>query len=268
MKTIGWLIKEHWTNAYLMLRLSLYDLKTMHVSNRLGLLWFILTPAMQIGIYWAVFGLGIRGGAPVEGTPFIIWLLCGLIPWFYISGGIIQGTRSVYVKLPMVSKMKFPLSVIPTTVVLTQLYTHVALLLILVTILAFTQGVTILALTGMLFYTILLTAFLLALALITSTLATLARDVQLVVQSFTRMAFYFTPIMWTMNERTPDTLKNVMQLNPLSYFIEGYRESLLTDDLSQIATKSSLYVGACIVVLFVVGAWMHMKARTSFVDQM
>lgn len=42
----------------------------------------VLNPLSQIGVYWLVFGLGIRGGAPVHGVPYFVWLVCGLVTWF------------------------------------------------------------------------------------------------------------------------------------------------------------------------------------------
>jgi ABC-type polysaccharide/polyol phosphate export systems, permease component len=267
MKTMSLILKEHYENAYLIFRLSLYDLKTAYISNRLGLLWLVLNPMLQIAVYWVVFGLGIRGGAPVGDTPFVIWLICGVLPFFYISSGIIQGARSIHSKLSVVSKMKFPLSVLPTSVVITQLYSHIVLVMLLIVIVATAHGLTFIGIVGLLYYVVLLTIFLIALAFLTSTLTTLVRDFQLLVQSVTRMLFYLTPIMWTMNERTPDILRDLMRWNPFQYFIEGYRDSLLLGNLSQIATMNSLYIAGLIILMFIVGAWIHTKSRASFMDQ-
>lgn len=82
MKSLKTIIKEQYENLYLIRRLSLYELKQAYAGNLLGLLWVFLNPLSQIGVYWLVFGLGIRGGAPVHGVPYFVWLVCGLVTWF------------------------------------------------------------------------------------------------------------------------------------------------------------------------------------------
>ena len=120
MNSVGRILKEQSSNFHLILRLSLYDAKSKYQMHYLGAVWQFLGPAIQILLYWLVFGLGIRGGAPVHGIPFFVWLIAGLIPWFFISPSIIQGSNSVYARVSLVSKMKFPVSVLPTVTIVSN----------------------------------------------------------------------------------------------------------------------------------------------------
>lgn len=38
--------------------------------------------------------MGFRSGAVGE-TPFVLWLIAGMIPWFYFSDAISTGTNSL-----------------------------------------------------------------------------------------------------------------------------------------------------------------------------
>src|SRR5699024_6750993 len=75
------------------------------------------------------------------------------------------------------------------------------------------------------YYIFALFTLLFSITLISSTLATIVRDVQMLIQAFMRMLLYLTPLLWS-----PDTLPNMIQqlmkLNPLYYIVEGYRASL------------------------------------------
>lgn len=266
MKTLKLLFDEHYRNLYLIFRLSLYELKITYVSNRLGIIWLILNPAIQVTLYWVVFGLGIRGGAPINGVPFFLWLLCGLIPWFYISAGIIQGSKAIYSRISIVSKMKFPLSIIPTYVILTQLYSHLILMLLIIILLFVIHGLNIFGVIGLIYYIITTTMFLTSISFITSTLSTIAKDFQIVIQSITRILFFLTPIMWILNEHTPDLLTNILTLNPFYYLIEGYRNCLLWSDLDGIIAISSLFHWLIIVILFIIGSQIHFRYRKNFAD--
>lgn len=44
--------------------------------------------------YIGLFSMGFRSGAVGE-TPFVLWLIAGMIPWFYFSDAISTGTNSL-----------------------------------------------------------------------------------------------------------------------------------------------------------------------------
>src|SRR5690554_2361531 len=107
------ILKEQIDYRHLVFRIAQFENRGMYQTHYLGSLWQFLSPAIQVAIYWFVFGT-IRGGAPVDGTPFFLWLLIGLIPWFFISPTLIQGSNSVHQKVTLVSQMKFPVSLLPS----------------------------------------------------------------------------------------------------------------------------------------------------------
>ncbi|MCU0094803.1 ABC transporter permease [Bacillus cereus] len=266
MKAIKSVIREQLDSIYLMGRLSLYELKQQYAASTLGVIWVFLNPLTQILVYWLVFGLGIRGGAPVEGVPFFVWMICGIIPWFFINSSIIQGSNSIYAKLNAVSKMNFPLSVIPTYVILSQLYTHMILLGVLLIIIVCIKGVSFLSIIGLIYCIFSTFCFLIALAFITSTISTISRDIHLFIQSITRMLFYLTPVLWKPSEHMSGAFAFLMKANPFYYVIEGYRLSLLHGDISFIWSLYTLYFWGIAIILFVIGSMFHIRFRKQFVD--
>mgnify|MGYP006977758413 CR=1 FL=1 len=77
MFAVGTVLKEHIKNFYLIQRLAQFQIKITNHNNYLGIAWEVLNPALQIMVYWLVFGLGIRSNAPIHGIPFVFWLLVG-----------------------------------------------------------------------------------------------------------------------------------------------------------------------------------------------
>lgn len=266
MKSIKIVMQEQIRNMYMIGRLSGYELKKSYAGNLLGSFWIILNPLFQIGVYWIVFGLGVRGGRDVEGIPFFIWLICGLIPWFFMSASILQGSNSVYARLNSVSKMNFPLSVIPTYVIVSQVYTHLILMGMLLVIVVVSQGFSHLNVISLLYFMLSSFVFLLSLSFITSTLSTMVRDIHLLIQTATRMLFYITPILWIPSDNTPQLLKEVFAMNPFYYLVEGYRDALLTGGWGLITSPYTIVFWLIICGLFVFGSAIHVKFRKQFVD--
>src|SRR5690606_3031838 len=125
--------KEQFNNFYLVRRLSLYELKSKNKSNYLGMSWEVINPLIQILIYWFVFG-SIRQRAGVEiapgvEVPFFAWLVSGFILWTFFYQSTIHGSKSIYTRLRILSKMNFPMSVIPNIAIFSQMFIHFFLLL-------------------------------------------------------------------------------------------------------------------------------------------
>lgn len=265
MKSMFTVIREQISSFYLIRRLSLFELKSANNNNYLGMLWEVINPMIQLAIYWFVFGLGIRGGQDVNGIPFVYWLLSGMSVWFFINQSLLEGSKSIYTRINFISKMSFPMSVIPTYVIVSKFYSHLILVGIITIGLQFT-GYTLspyfIQLPYFMFGTLML---LISISLITSTLATIVRDVQMVVTSVVRMLLYLTPLLWV----PTGFIKKIMLVNPLYYLVEGYRASLLGTSWYMFEnTNLTLYFWGLILVLLMIGSALHVKFRNHFVDYM
>ena len=124
-RSIGTVYGEIFRNFKRIGRISIHDFYRRNKDTRLGFLWNILTPLIQVLIYWFVFGIGLRSGKPIAqgGTQYdyLVWLFTGLFTWIYLRGAIIDGANCIYVKYSLISKMKIPLSILSVTSVLTAL---------------------------------------------------------------------------------------------------------------------------------------------------
>ncbi|MGN7298771.1 ABC transporter permease [Ferdinandcohnia sp. SAFN-114] len=265
MKSTGLILREQFSNIHLIFRLSIYDIKSKYQSHYLGVLWQFLNPAIQVMIYWFVFGIGLRQGRPMGDVPFIAWLLVGLIPWFFIAPTINQGANSVYSKVNLVSKMKFPVSVLPTIVIVGNTFNFFAMLVILFVILFCYDVFAGVYLIQLLYYLLCTFAFLFAFSLLSSTISTIVRDFQMVLQSIVRMMLYLTPILWDMSY-LPDRFLMILKLNPVFYLIEGFRNTFLGYGWFYEHPLHTFYFWLVTLTILWGGSVLHLKFRDKFVD--
>ncbi|WP_147534580.1 ABC transporter permease [Bacillus marasmi] len=266
MNSLFTVIKENLRSIHLVIRLSLFELKSGNRNHYLGMLWEIINPMILIGIYWFVFGYGIRGGEPIEGIEFFPWMLSGITVWFFTSNAIIQGSKSIYSRIKVISKMNFPMSVVPAYVITSKLYHHILLVIIVMGILAVLGHPPTLYILQLPYFLIANLVLLFSISLITSTLSTIIRDVQMVVQAVVRVLLYLSPILWT-SDSMPRTVINALKLNPFYYIIEGYRSALLGTNWYFIENAQYTYYFLTLVLIFLwIGAVLHAKFKRSFVD--
>lgn len=266
MKSAIAILKEQIQNFYLIRRLSVYELRSMTSGNYLGMAWEILNPSIQILIYWFVFGFGIRQRAPVGDVPYFQWMFAGILVWFFINQGVMKASKSVYSKIRMLAKMNFPMSVIPSYVVFSQFYPHLAIITIGMVILQFLGYPISIYYIQLPLYTAGLLAFLISAALITSTLTTIVRDVQMILQSVMRMLLYLSPILWPPT-LLPESWQQIVKLNPFYYIVEAYRYTLLGEGWYFIDNPvHTLYFIGITILTFMIGSYLHMKFRNQFID--
>jgi len=67
------------------------DFQRRYLGTFFGVFWAFAAPLATISVLLFVFNLGFRSG-PINGVRFDLWLVSGLIVWFYISDGIISGS--------------------------------------------------------------------------------------------------------------------------------------------------------------------------------
>lgn len=260
-------LKEHIKGFYLINRLAQFELKIANHNNYLGMAWELINPLIQILVYWFVFGFGIRTNAPVDGIPFIYWMLVGISMWFFINQGILDGTRSIVSKYNQVAKMNFPLSIIPTYTVTAKLYGHLVLLLI-VFIFCIASGIyPTIHIIQLLLYVPFAYLFTCAVALVTSTLGVLIRDTQMLMQALMRVLFYASPILWI--AKPGSIVQKILMLNPIYFIAESYRAAMLFHKWYFIEHwELALYNVFIVLFLFFVGSILHMRYRDQFADFM
>jgi teichoic acid transport system permease protein len=265
MKLVFNILKEQVQHFPLIIRLSSYDIKSKYQMHYLGILWQLINPAFQVLIYWFVFGLGLRAGKPVGEIPYFIWILIGLIPWFFISPTLVQGSNSIYSRVNLVSKMKFPVSVLPTITLVGNSVTFFIMLLILGAILFLNHinpGIYLLQLP---YYLFSLFALLFSIVLLCSTISAIIRDFQLVLQSVVRMLFFLTPILWDISHFS-STIQSILKLNPFLYIINGFRDTFLSQGWFYEDLVYMFYFWATTALILFIGALLHENFKNKFVD--
>jgi teichoic acid transport system permease protein len=265
MKVVIEILKEQFVNAHLIFRLASYDIKSKYQAHYLGAAWQFLNPALQIFIYWFVFGIGIRQGNPIYGVPYLVWLLVGLIPWFFISPSVIQGSNSVFTRVNMVAKMKFPVSVLPSVTIISNALNFICMILILIVILmlyGINPGIYLLQLP---YYFLCTIVSLYAITLLFSTISTVFRDFQIILQSVMRMMLYLLPILWDM-EKLPEMYVKILKLNPLYYLIEGYRKTFIFEEWFFTDWIYMIYFWVTTLLIIYIGSLIHIRFRKQFVD--
>lgn len=203
----------------LIFELTKKDFQMKYLGSYLGILWAFVQPTITILIFWFVFEVGFKS-MPVENVPFILWLMSGMIPWFFFSESVMNATNSIIDNSYLVKKVVFRVSVLPIIKILSALFIHlffIAFLFIMFMIYGYMPNVYNLQIIYYLFATIVLV---LGISWITSSLVIFMRDIGQVVAMLLQFGFWLTPIFWSF-KMVPEKYHFIFKLNPVYYIEKG-----------------------------------------------
>ena len=260
------ILKEHWQYRQQLIKLAKADLIKTYRGAALGWSWAIIKPTVTIFVYWFAFEIGLRSGKDVNGFPFFLWLIAGLIPWFYISDMLTLGTDAIRKYSYLVTKMKFPVSTIPTFVSISKLSVDIILTIVMLIIfLAFGFHPDLYWL-QLIFYTAISFVFWTVWALFSSLLAAISKDFANLVKSFVSAVFWLSGILWDPEKIQIVWLKKVLAANPVTYIVGGFRNSLINKIWFWEQPKRLLYFVIACLIMFVLALWAYRKVRKDIPD--
>lgn len=265
MRTLKEIIKDHIEYRRQLVQLAKADMKKAY-GGVLGMGWAIIRPAILIFVFWFAISVGLRKGGDVEGYPFFLWLIAGMIPWFYMRDMITGGAGSIRRYKYLVTKIKFPVSTIPTFVSMGSLATHAGLVVLMIGIfLLFGYRPTIYYLQIPL-YMILMFLFFTAWGLFSGVLSSISRDFLNLVKSLTQALFWMSGILYDANGIDQQWIRNILLFNPVTIVVNGYRKALIYqkwfwEDWQQLVNFAIVYA-----VMLLLAVWVYRKLKKDIPD--
>lgn len=251
-------------NRKLLWELTKKELKKRYLGSYLGILWAFIQPTITVIIFWIVFQIGFKS-MPVENFPFILWLICGLFPWFFLSEALNSATNSIIANSYLVKKVVFRVSLLPIIQILAALVIHLFFICILFLMFAIYGYTPVIYNLQVLYYLFSLCCLVFGLSLITSTLVIFAKDIGQIVAMLLQFGFWATPIFWSY-KMIPERYQWMVKCNPLLYIVEGYRSSFIYYQWFWELGYTTIGFWTITIFIIALGVLLFKKLRPHFAD--
>lgn len=227
MSTIKGILKDHFEYRKQIWKLAKTDLSKTYKGSVLGWLWAIIRPTIILLVYWFAFSIGLRKGGPIEGYPFFLWLIAGMIPWFYIRSMLPGGATSLRRYTYLITKIKYPVSTIPTFVSISFFMVHIVLVIFMIIVymaFGFMPDIYYLQLP---LYMLMSFMFFTAWALFAGVVSAISRDFLNLVKSITASLLWVSGIFYSANSINIEWLRQVLLFNPITIIVNGFRNTFV-----------------------------------------
>lgn len=221
-------LRNLWQRRYFIVGYATARNVSMYTDARLGQLWQVITPLLNAGVYYLIFGLLFQASKGVE--HYEAFLVAGVFVFAFTERSIVTGSNVMRANLQLIRALYFPRASLPLAYVLVELQQMlVGMVVLFAIVLAYGEPLT-------WYWFILVPAILLqtlfntGAALIVARMGGSVADVSELIPFFLRITRYFCGVMYmvtTLPAKVPGWALQILSLNPPAVFISLVRVALM-----------------------------------------
>lgn len=263
--------KELLQSRRLIWKLAKNDFKKRYAGSYLGMIWAFVQPVVTVVMYWIVFDKVFQTRSQLVASgievPYVLYLTAGLVPWFYFTEALTNGTMALIEYNYLVKKVVFKISILPIIKVIAATFVHLFFVVVLLLI-SMAYGYRPSVYTLQIFYYS-FCEFLLVLAISYTTCAVVVffKDLQQIINIALQIGMWATPILWDISMLS-DKMKPFFKLNPMVYIVNGYRSAVYEQEWFFEHFYSSTYFWIFTITLFCIGSLIFKRLKVHFADVM
>ena len=262
------LLKEIIRKRRLVWDLSKADFRKRFVGSYFGIVWMFVQPMVTVLIYFLVFQIGLKSEPPIPGAPYVLWLVPGIVPWFFFSETLNCITNCLQEYHYLVKKVVFQVEILPIIKLLSCLLVHSFFVLIMLLMFGIYRWSVFFTWVQLVYYSFAASLLALGIGYFTSAVNVFFKDMAQIVSICLQFGMWLTPIMYHESlfaDEAPWAV-TLLKLNPFYYISTGYRDSMLTGDWFWMRPKLTLYFWAVTLVMGLVGLKVFKRLRPHFSD--
>lgn len=253
-------LRELWTHRELLFFLTWRDIKVRYQQTLLGIAWAIIQPLLTMLVFTLFFGRLAK--MPSDGIPYPIFAYAGLLPWTFFANAVTNTGNSLIGSSQLITKVYFPRMLIPAAAVLAGLVDFLIAFLILGVLMVYFSVPLRPSILWLPLLTLITAVLALGVGMWMSALNVRYRDIRYALPFLVQLWMFATPVIYP-SSIVPEDRRWILELNPLTGIIEGFRSALLGRPLDW----SPLGIAALVsVVILAYAAVSFRRMEREFAD--
>jgi teichoic acid transport system permease protein len=220
-------------------------------NTRLGMIWQVLTPLFNAGVYYVIFGVLLNTKRDTDN--FIAYLCAGVFIFGYTQTVVQTGVQAVSGNLGLIRALHFPRASLPISITLVEARNMIASMAVLIAIVLFTgepiNWEWLLIIPALLLQTI----FNAGAAMLVSRLGSKLHDLRQLIPFIMRVWLYGSAVLYPVTKYTEHLhgwKLAIVEANPVLVFIELIRHALM-ENVQLAGTPTLLWIEATVWALVV-----------------
>jgi ABC-type polysaccharide/polyol phosphate export permease len=247
----------------LLFQLVRRDFEQRFVGSAIGWIWGLIHPLALLISWMFVFQVCMRVPPPPGVGNYPLFIFAGMLPWLLFSETVQRSASSLLDSANLITKTVFPSEMIPVSVFLSTLMSHLLALALMIAASAVWTNQISPFLILLPLYFVVLGLLSIGFGWIVASLHVYLRDTAQVIGVVLIFWFWLTPIFIT-EKQFPVWARFLLAANPLYYVVRGYRTILLT---SGIPDPADLAIATAYgLAVFIAGGLFFRHMKRGFAD--
>lgn len=254
------LLRNLYSRRELLFLIFSRDLRARYLQTRLGLPWLFLEPVLNVAFYFFVLDVLLRVRPAEFGQSrqsYLIFLLAGLLAWNSFTEGTIRASQSLLSYANIVTKVVFPVELLPVSAVLAAFFRLAVGTSLLILVLAF-LGLLSTSMLGLVYFACCLAIVALGLGYFLAVVNAWVRDLGHVLPMLFSIWLYLSPVLYPASI-FPQNYRWVLRINPLTPIFEGWHACLLPDPKLNFEVFAASFFVA--LAIFTLGTILFARAK-------
>jgi homopolymeric O-antigen transport system permease protein len=269
-KLIDLNFKEIWQYRDLLFLFVKRDIVTLYKQTILGPLWYLIQPLFTSVVFTLVFNN--LGDIKTGGIPPFLFNLAGITAWNYFKDCLTNTSNTFTKNQNIFGKVYFPRVILPMSITISNLLKFGIQLLIFLGfyIYYYVSGSNFGVNSNLLLfpvYVIMMGLLGLGLGMVFSSLTTKYRDLTVLLTFAVQLLMYLSAVPYPVSEanaKFPPLVAKIVEYNPLTQIIEGFRYLLL--NTGSFDLNKFIYTLILSLVIFLFGLIIFNRTEKQFVD--
>jgi lipopolysaccharide transport system permease protein len=247
----------------LLFQLVRRDFEQRFVGSAVGWIWGLIHPLVLLLSWTFVFQFCLKMPPPAGFRSYAFFIFAGMLPWLLFQETLQRSASSLLEQSNLITKTVFPAEIVPVSVFLSTLVSHLLAVVLLVAAVGVWQKQVNVFLIFLPVYVFVVGLLAVGLGWIAASLNVFLRDTAQVVSVALTFWLWMTPIFIAENQ-FPPWAHFVLIANPLYYLVRSYRTVLLTQGPPD--PRDLAIAAAYGAVAFVLGGLFFRYMKRGFAD--
>lgn len=249
-----------WDFRYLTFTLAKSEIKSQYALTYTGIFLSIIQTLVGLGVYWLVFGIGLK--VDTGNIPYPLFALTGIILWQYFTYLVGSSSGALLDSEHLITKLYFPrINLVFSKAISGVIDLATGFILIIIFYLIYGFHFHVLWLLAPLLIIVLVMSAL-SIGIWVSIISLFIRDVGRIIIHMMNFIIFITPVFYP-GTVVPDGFKFILYINPLAGVI-AYMRSILFE--TSLPPNEYLIGFIPVVILFFSGIWYYKHLEKRITD--
>jgi lipopolysaccharide transport system permease protein len=234
------------------------NLKSEASKTYLSYVWWLLEPALMVAVFYVVFAVLLLRGGP----DFIIFLICGKIPFLWFSKSVMNSSNSIVSGRGLINQVSIPKPFFPMLVVFQDAFKQFIVFLFMLVFLSLYGMEMSWVWLSIIF--VILAQFLLisAASLFAAAVTPFLPDFRYLIATGMMALMFGSGVFYSYKDVILPEHQQLFLMNPIANLIKNYRQVLMHNTLPDWSALA--YISLASILIIVIMAWYYKRTDTAY----